>query len=122
MDHTQDKQPSQLGSFVMLNIFEVEPNVCDELLNVLKEMTESIRHKPGFVSASFHVSFDKKQVINVSKYLGSTEQQAAMLQTPGHQEYIQRCKDLATSNRRIFTNVAFVATPEALEVVTPTLD
>ncbi|BCL82260.1 hypothetical protein ccbrp13_47250 [Ktedonobacteria bacterium brp13] len=95
--------------FVMLNIFRVEPQNCDELLAVLHEVTQAIYKDPGFVSATFHASFDKTEVFNYAVYNGTQEEQGAMLKQPGHRQLMQRCLQLSTSNERIYSHVVFSA-------------
>jgi antibiotic biosynthesis monooxygenase (ABM) superfamily enzyme len=52
-----------------INVFTVEPEKHLELLELLKETTENIMSKlPGYISASIHLSFDKKTVTNYAQW------------------------------------------------------
>ncbi|MGC2410804.1 MAG: antibiotic biosynthesis monooxygenase [Methyloceanibacter sp.] len=49
--------------FVLINTFTVDPARQQELINLLNHATETVMRKlPGFMSASFHKSFDGKHV------------------------------------------------------------
>ena len=47
----------------MINVFTVKPEKQQQLLDLLTELTtNSMRHLPGFISASIHKSLDRTQV------------------------------------------------------------
>jgi quinol monooxygenase YgiN len=57
------------GYTTIINTYEVEPGRADALLNLLARATaETIRFLPGFVSASFHVNFDRTQIVNYAQW------------------------------------------------------
>ncbi|QHC28703.1 antibiotic biosynthesis monooxygenase family protein [Streptomyces sp. HF10] len=59
--------PSEL--FTLVNVFTVAPDDQKELLGHLAQVTEElIRHMPGFVSASFHLSHDGRRVVNYAQW------------------------------------------------------
>jgi len=83
--------------FVLINTFRVDPARQDEVIRVLEEATESVmRKQPGFVSASFHKSFDGRFVANYAQW----ESKAAfedMLNDPAAKEHMQKVIDLIES-------------------------
>jgi quinol monooxygenase YgiN len=53
----------------LVNVFTVKPDDQDRLARLLVEATEkTMRHLPGFVSASIHKSFDGAKVINYAQW------------------------------------------------------
>ena len=57
------------GYITIINTYEVEPERADALLNLLARATaETIRFIPGFISASFHVNFDRSQIVNYAQW------------------------------------------------------
>lgn len=66
------------GYVVLINTFTVDPARAEELLGVLSRATEGLRHRPGFVSANFHVSRDGRHVANYAQWR-SQEDLDAML-------------------------------------------
>jgi C-6 monooxygenase len=57
------------GYVTMLNTYEVAPERSKALLDLLVFATEKIlRYVPGFVSANFHVSFDRTEVLNYAQW------------------------------------------------------
>ena len=55
--------------FTLINVFTVEPDKQDTLVNLLVEATNTtMRHLPGFVSASIHKSLDHARVVNYAQW------------------------------------------------------
>jgi quinol monooxygenase YgiN len=53
----------------LINTFTVDPKRQQELVDLLNEATEkTMRHQPGFISASIHASFDGKRVVNYAQW------------------------------------------------------
>ncbi|MCI0768454.1 antibiotic biosynthesis monooxygenase family protein [Bacillus sp. TL12] len=53
----------------LINVFTVEPERQDELLNLLIHATETVMNKiPGFISANFHKSLDGTKVVNYAQW------------------------------------------------------
>lgn len=64
-------QPSKKATvcFTFINVFTVEPEKQQQLITLLIEATEqTMKHMPGFVSASFHRSLDGKKVVNYAQW------------------------------------------------------
>ena len=58
--------------FTLVNVFTVTPEKQDTLVQLLIEATnKTMRHLPGFVSASIHRSLDNTRVVNCLRYSGS---------------------------------------------------
>ncbi|MDQ6769907.1 MAG: antibiotic biosynthesis monooxygenase [Gemmatimonadota bacterium] len=53
----------------LVNVFTVAPEKQNELADLLVRATEkTMRHLPGFISASIHRSLDGKRVINYAQW------------------------------------------------------
>jgi len=66
----------------LINVFTVEPEKQEELARILIDATEqTMRHMPGFISASIHKSFDGKKVVNYAQWK-SREDFEAMTKHP----------------------------------------
>jgi quinol monooxygenase YgiN len=54
---------------ILINTFTVAPDRQQELVDLLNEATEkTMRHVPGFVSASIHQSLDGQRVVNYAQW------------------------------------------------------
>ena len=83
------------GLVTLFNTFTCEPANQSQLVEMLKGATQNIFAKiPGFVSSSFHVSRDGKQVITYSQWK-SVEAIAAMRQIPEMAPYLQKIATIA---------------------------
>ncbi len=64
---TQIKQNADVVT--LINVFTVEPQDQQRLVNLLVEATESTMNKlPGFVSANIHKSLDGTKVVNYAQW------------------------------------------------------
>jgi heme-degrading monooxygenase HmoA len=80
----------------LINVFSVAPDRQQELADVLIEATEhTMRHLPGFISASIHKSFDGRRVINYAQWQ-SREAFEAMLRHPDARPHMTRAAALAS--------------------------
>ena len=85
------------GYVVLINTFTVAPSRAEELLAVLSEATEnSMRHRPGFVSANLHVSQDRRHVANYAQWRSQADLDA-MMQDPAAREHMQSAGAIATA-------------------------
>ena len=81
----------------LINTFTVEPERAEELLAVLSKATvDTMRHLPGFVSATLHMSQDRRHVANYAQWL-SREHFDAMLANPDAQPHMREAAGIATS-------------------------
>lgn len=80
----------------LINVFTVEPEHQQRLVTVLAEATEqTMRHLPGFVSASLHKSLDGKKVVNYAQWRSQADFDA-MRQSPEAKPHMAACAALAT--------------------------
>jgi heme-degrading monooxygenase HmoA len=66
----------------LVNVFTVAPENQHELVDLLRKATEStMRHLPGFISATIHRSLDGAKVVNYAQWR-SREDFAALMSHP----------------------------------------
>lgn len=91
---TLDPQSDYL---VLINTFTVDPARADDLLNALSKATEhGMKQRPGFVSASLHVSRDRKHVANYAQWRSQADLDA-MMSDPEAQAHMREAGGLALS-------------------------
>jgi quinol monooxygenase YgiN len=79
----------------LINVFTVEPTNQQELLELLAHATEtSVRHAPGFISASLHRALDGTKVTMYAQWR-SVEDYQAMRANPAPLPYLQRALAIA---------------------------
>ena len=79
----------------LINVFTVEPENQRQLLELLARATEtSVRHAPGFVSASLHRSLDGTKVTMYAQWR-SVEDYQAMRENPAPLPYFQQALAIA---------------------------
>src|SRR5258706_15366655 len=80
----------------LINVFTVEPANQERLLDLLARATEtSVRHAPGFISASLHRGLDGTKVTMYAQWR-SVEDYEAMRRNPAPLPYLQQALALAT--------------------------
>ncbi len=80
----------------LINVFTVDPEKQDELINLLARATEvSVRHAPGFISARLHRSFDGRKVTMYAQWQ-SRDAYQAMREDPAPRPYLERALSIAT--------------------------
>lgn len=81
----------------LMNVFTVDPARQAELVEILDRATEeTMRHRPGFVSANIHVGLEGDRVANYAQW----ESMAAfreMLESPECQVHMRACTEIAES-------------------------
>ena len=81
----------------LINVFTVESARQQDLVDLLTRATdETIRHMPGFVSATIHKSLDGLRVTNYAQWR-SREDFEAMLRNPAASPHLKEAAALATS-------------------------
>lgn len=103
------------GHLTLINTFDVESDRAEELLAVLSRATEeTIRHRPGFVSANLHLSTDRRHVANYEQWRSQADMDA-MLADPASQAHTREAAAIATSFTPIVYDLreAHGAGPEA---------
>lgn len=92
--------------FTLINVFTVHPDRQQQLTDLLVNATEeTMRHLPGFVSASIHTSHDGTRVVNYAQWQ-SREDFEAMLDTEAARPHMERAEQLAESYDPIPCNIA----------------
>ncbi len=86
----------------LINIFTVEPENQQQLVDLLTEATTSvIQHQQGFISANVHASLDGTQVVNYAQWR-SRKDLEQMLANPVASEHVKAISNLATPNPRLY--------------------
>jgi quinol monooxygenase YgiN len=79
----------------LINVFTVEPANQRQLVELLANATEtSVRHAPGFISASLHRGLDGTKVTMYAQWR-SLEDYQAMRENPGPLPYLQQALAIA---------------------------
>jgi heme-degrading monooxygenase HmoA len=79
----------------LINVFAVEPEDQEKLIQLLEEGTETLFSKqPGYISASFHKSKDGRRVVNYGQWRSPKDIEAFRIK-PEIGEYLKRVKSLA---------------------------
>ena len=79
----------------LINVFTVDPGNQDELVDLLARATDtSVRHAPGFISATLHRSFDGTKVTMYAHW-HSREAYQAMREDPAPRPYFERALAIA---------------------------
>jgi quinol monooxygenase YgiN len=83
---------------VLINTFRVAvPDRAEELLALLAAATrETMRFRPGFISANLHLSLDRKRVVNYAQWQSRADFEA-MLQQPDARVHMKKAADIAAS-------------------------
>ena len=85
------------GVTTLVNVFTVEPDNQQKLVDLLKEGTASFFSRmPGFISSSVHRSKDGRRAVNYAQWL-SVRDIEAFREDPNFAPYIQRISALAKS-------------------------
>ena len=79
----------------LINVFTVEPANQERLLGLLARATEtSVRHAPGFISASLHRGLDGTKITMYAQWR-SAEDYEAMRRNPAPLPYLQQALAIA---------------------------
>ena len=86
----------------LINVFTVEPENQQRLVEVLTEATEKVMaRQPGFISANLHKSLDGKRVTNYAQW-ASVEEYQAVLQNPEVAPHMEEATQLATFDAHLY--------------------
>ncbi|MGH3931857.1 MAG: putative quinol monooxygenase [Pseudonocardiaceae bacterium] len=97
----------------LINVFEVDKSTQQELLTFLVEATEQVmRHRPGFISANLHTSFDGTRVANYAQWRSREDIEAA-LADPEAQRHMQRIGELARPAASLYSVAAVHHAPDS---------
>lgn len=78
----------------LINVFTVEPEKQQELIDILTESTSAMRQFEGFISANLHRSRDGRRVVNYAQWLDA-EHYEAMLADPRALPHLQRAAQIS---------------------------
>lgn len=91
--------------FTLINIFRVDEENQQQLVDLLVEATEeTMKDLPGFVSANIHRSHDGKRVVNYAQWK-SRQHFEAMLSNDEAIPHMKRAEKLVTDFEPIQTEV-----------------
>lgn len=80
----------------LINVFTVEPENQQRLIDVLVEATQAVMNKlPGYVSANIHRGLDGRHVANYAQWR-SVEDFEAMLKNPEARQHMEEASRLAS--------------------------
>jgi quinol monooxygenase YgiN len=80
----------------LINVFTVQPADQQRLVELWQRSTEeTIRHLPGFISASIHRSLDGTKVVNYAQW-ESGESFSAMLRDPAARAWLEQLGEIGT--------------------------
>ena len=83
-------------SVTLINVFTVDPDHQDQLLDRLIEATEeTMQDVPGFISANFHKSLDGERVVNYGQW-ESRAAYEAMSDNPEAAKHMRSAAELVT--------------------------
>ena len=84
-----------LKLMTLVNVFTVSPEKQSELADLLVRATEeTMRHLPGFISASIHRSVDGTKIVNYAQWR-SQEDFAALKENPKALPHMEAAAKLA---------------------------
>ena len=87
---------------VLINTFQVAPEKADALVDLLARATdETMRARPGFVSANLHVSEDRTRVVNYAQWRSKADFEA-MRADPQAQAHMKAAGALAEGFDPVF--------------------
>ena len=83
------------SKLVLINVFTVEPDKQQQLLELLARATEtSVRHAPGFISSSLHRGLDGTKVTMYAQWR-SVEDYQGMRENPAPLPYLRQALAIA---------------------------
>jgi hypothetical protein len=86
----------------LINVFVVSPENQQRLVDMLLEATQkTMRHVPGFVSASIHKSADGTRVANYAQWRRA-EDFEAMLRNPQAAQHMKPIGQIATNDAHLY--------------------
>lgn len=95
----------------LINVFTVNPEDQKKLVDLLLEATETtMKHVPGFVSASIHRSIDGERVVNYAQWK-SREDFEAMVKNPEAEAHMKPIKEIATADFHLYELADSIDTP-----------
>jgi len=101
---------TRAGSYAtMINVFDVEPESQQQLIDIWLEEGQKFETWPGFVSAALHRSLDGKRVINYAQWQRAEDWQALARQGA---QLFARFKGVGSSDPHLYEVVYLSRTPQ----------
>lgn len=101
MNTTTISTDQQLATLV--NVFTVSPDNQQALVHLLVAATEqTMRERPGFISANIHASLDGTRVVNYAQWRTAEDFQA-MLGAPEAQQHFDAANAIASAEPHLYT-------------------
>ena len=91
--------------FTLVNVFTVQPDRQQQLIDLLAEASETMKQIPGFISANLHKSYDGKYVVNYAQWRSRADFDA-MLHNPEATPHMKAAAGLADNYNPITCDVA----------------
>jgi len=86
----------------LINVFTVQPDQQQKVVDLLLEATEkTMKHLPGFISASIHKSVDGVRVVNYAQWR-SREDFEAMRNKPEAQQHMKPLMEITTFDFHLY--------------------
>jgi quinol monooxygenase YgiN len=82
------------GVITQINVFTVDPDKVDLLVDTLKDAARTVSHIPGWMSINLHVSLDRTQVTNYAQ-CASRQAWDAVMETIYVNGFIDRITEIA---------------------------
>ncbi len=90
------------GLATLINVFTVAPEDQQRLVDMLNDATEkTMKHLPGFVSASIHKSLDGVRVANYAQWRSRADFEA-MLKNPEAVVHMKPITEIATFDAHLY--------------------
>jgi hypothetical protein len=91
---------------IVITVFDVAAERQAELVDLLREGAEAVvRHRPGFVAATLLAGIDGSRVVNLARWAGPDDVQAAFAD-PAVQGYARRAGELAAAAPSVYAVAA----------------
>lgn len=90
----------------LINVFMVEPEKQQSLLDALIEADQLVKQMPGYISANFHCSLDGTKVVNYTQWESKTALNT-MLRHPQASVHLQSVRQIATKFDPIYCDVVY---------------
>ena len=88
--------PNEKANAIVIIVFDVNPNNQQSLINAAINNSEQVMSKKsGFISASFHKSYDRKRVANYAPW-ERKEDVEAMFDVPKSKSYIEQMDQISS--------------------------
>lgn len=85
----------------LINVFTVEPQNQQQVVDILEATRQVMQHVPGYVSASIHKSIDGVRVANYAQW-ENQETFEAMFHDPSVKEHMDELLRISTADPHLY--------------------